>query len=166
MSNLRHGDANHRKRAPEYRAWTQMRSRCSDASRVDYKDYGGRGISVCSRWDSYELFLADLGRRPSPLHSLDRKDNDGDYTPSNCWWATRAAQSRNKRNVVRLTFLGVSMCVTDWARYLGLPKSTLHNRLHNGWSVEQALSTPNSRQERRSDGRYGRKHPTSGATGE
>ena len=82
---------------PEYRSWQMMKNRCLNPAARDFSYYGGRGIKVCKRWEnSYENFLADMGRRPSPAHTLDRKNSDGNYTPSNCRWATREEQSRNR----------------------------------------------------------------------
>jgi hypothetical protein len=83
---------------PEYRAWCDLRSRCNNPKVKQYDDYGGRGISVCERWDDYANFLADMGRRPSPAHSIDRRDNDGNYEPSNCRWATKEEQMQNRRH--------------------------------------------------------------------
>lgn len=97
-SRLRHGDARQGQKAAEYHIWRAMIQRCTDASRPGFKDYGGRGIRVCERWlNSYEAFLADVGRRPSAKHSIDRRDNDGNYEPGNVRWATRLEQNRNRR---------------------------------------------------------------------
>jgi hypothetical protein len=75
-----------------------MRQRCYDERHSNFKNYGARGIKICERWlDSYENFLADMGRKPSPRHSIDREDNDGDYEPGNCRWATPSEQALNKR---------------------------------------------------------------------
>lgn len=82
---------------PLYRRWTSIRARCRDPNRNDYPYYGGRGIKVCRRWDDFENFIADMGDPPSPEHQVDRRDNNGDYDPSNCYWATRSQQQRNCR---------------------------------------------------------------------
>jgi hypothetical protein len=82
----------------EYRAWHGMKTRCTNPNRPDWKNYGGRGITICERWaNSYEAFLADMGRKPSPAYTLDRINNDGNYEPGNCRWTTWDLQSRNKR---------------------------------------------------------------------
>lgn len=96
-----HGETKHingkRVATPEYRAWQSLKNRCTNPNARDYPYYGGRGIKVCQRWlNSFENFLADMGRRPTPQHSLDRIDPDGDYEPSNCRWATKQEQARNR----------------------------------------------------------------------
>jgi hypothetical protein len=100
---------------PEYRAWAQARSRCLNPKHQAYRNYGGRGITMCQRWaDSFEAFLVDMGKRPSANHSIDRIDNDGHYQPGNCRWATLAEQSKNrrtfkiKRRGKEITMTGVS----------------------------------------------------------
>ena len=101
--NLRHGQARHEARSHEYQAWRAMRQRCMNPNATGYKYYGGRGIKVCARWQKFENFIADMGRKPEgrhgkgPLFSIDRINNDGNYEPTNCRWATRLQQSRNRR---------------------------------------------------------------------
>ena len=85
----------------ENNAWRAMKRRCENPKNKRYKDYGGRGIKVCERWDSFENFLADMGRRPKTDFSLERKDNNGNYSPENCVWVAMAEQNRNKRNTIR-----------------------------------------------------------------
>lgn len=137
--NATHGMSN----KPEYRIWFSMKQRCVNPRDKRYMDYGGRGISVCQRWlDSFENFYADMGDRPSRTHSIERKNNDGDYTPSNCVWATKQAQARNQRRTHWITLNGRTMSMMDWSEHLGISYFVIRARLARGWSVERALTTP------------------------
>lgn len=94
----KHGHAQTEKQHPLYKAWVNMKTRCINPNSTGYEDYGGRGIRICQRWmDSFENFLEDMGEKPSPMHTLDRIDVNGDYCPGNCRWATQTTQSRNQR---------------------------------------------------------------------
>lgn len=128
---------------PEYQAWAHMIRRCHTPTTESYKYYGARGIIVCDRWRlSFENFYADMGPRPSPKHSIDRIDNNGNYEPSNCRWATTHQQASNTRKNQWLTFRGETKTVSEWTRVLGFPREVIRSRLARGWSVEQALTLP------------------------
>jgi hypothetical protein len=128
---------------PEYRVWTNMIQRCENPSQEAYKNYGARGIIVCKRWrESFEAFLADMGPRPSPEHSLERVRNDGDYVPANCKWATNAEQNSNRRNSVFLEYQGERLHLAEWARRKGMSEASLAGRLRRGWSVAEAIERP------------------------
>jgi hypothetical protein len=134
---IRSGSLEHR---AEYTSWRKMRERCRNPNARGFKNYGGRGVVVCARWDSFDLFLADLGPRPSASHSLDRRDPNGNYEPANCRWATRADQATNMRSNRILELRGVCRTATEWSRLLGIKRTTIIMRLKAGWSVERALS--------------------------
>lgn len=127
----------------EYRAWRGMLGRCFVKTNKDYPRYGGRGIRVCQKWrHSFEMFLQDVGKAPTPNHSIDRyPDNNGDYRPGNVRWATVSQQARNRRTNTRITFNGRTMNIGEWERHLGFPRLLLTNRLRGGWSIEKALTT-------------------------
>lgn len=128
-----------RKFRSEYMAWSDMRSRCSDPNVPSWKDYGGRGIKVCEEWESYEQFIKDVGPKPSPLHSLDRIDNDADYSPGNVRWATWKQQVRNRRNTKLITVDGVTRPLPEWCEIRGLSLGTAWARISRGWSDQEAI---------------------------
>src|SRR4029077_7879504 len=140
-----HGDTG----SPEHRAWKEMLRRCRNKHCRNYPNYGARGTKLCSRWTApatgFANFLADMGRMPAQNMQLDRKRNNGHYTPANCRWATRKQQCRNKRNNRRITYNGVTLTVAEWAEKTGPPDGTLRDRLKR-WSVEKSLTTPLQRQ--------------------
>lgn len=122
--------------------WRSMKERCQNPKHEAYARYGGRGIVVCERWQSLENFVADNEAAGLPGLTLDRRDNDGPYSPENCRWVSRKEQTRN-RSVNRLVeFRGRTQCVSAWAEEWGLATTTLLGRLHTGWSVEAAITTP------------------------
>jgi hypothetical protein len=130
-----HGDWD----SPEWRAWHSMRSRCTPGNK-DYHRYGGRGIRVCERLaTSHEYFLADMGRKPTPVHSLDRIDVNGNYEPTNCRWATAKEQAQNRRTSIMLTIDGVTRPLGAWAHERGLGADRVWQRLARGWSHQEAL---------------------------
>lgn len=136
-----HGMSN----SSEYHTWATMKARCTNANSPDFAAYGGSGITVCARWQSFENFIADMGPKPSPQHSLDRKDTFGIYEPSNCVWSTPKEQARNKTNNRILSFNGKSMCLAAWADELGITRKALVYRLKK-WPLEIALTSgPNVR---------------------
>jgi hypothetical protein len=122
-----------------YKSWAQMRGRCNRPGHIEYKRYGGRGIKVCVRWNTFENFLEDMGERPAGK-TIDRIDPNGSYEPGNCRWATPKEQARNKRNNVILTIGGVSKTVAEWAEH---PRSSsdknIYNRISLGWSHSEAV---------------------------
>ncbi len=140
---------------PEYGAWGRMLGRCRNPNSPDYPDYGARGITVCARWESFENFYADMGPRPSKKHSLDRRDNNGNYEPSNCRWASPRQQAGNKRSNVWIEYGGKRMIIEDWAAETGLPRTTLEQRVKRGWSDELTVTAPHGWRPR-----YGKVAPT------
>lgn len=130
------------KASPEYNVWNNMKGRCTRPNHPEWPRYGGRGIKVCDRWlESFANFFADMGERPSPAHSIDRIDNDGNYEPGNCRWATGDVQNRNNRRTRLLTLNGVTKCMKDWCAEYGVPARTLKYRMEKmGMTLEQALT--------------------------
>ena len=128
----------------ELTIWRGMLSRCYDKRVEKYPIYGGRGIRVCRRWrNSFLAFYEDMGDRPSPNHSIDRINNDGDYSPENCRWATPKEQSYNRRKTLRFTWEGIARTADEWSIITGIPSGTIRYRIRGyGWTVEKALTTP------------------------
>lgn len=133
-----------------YRIWTDMIARCHCETDTSFKWYGAKGVSVCQRWrDSFTAFLADMGERPSPSHSIDRIDNNGCYSPDNCRWATKSEQNKNTCRTTQITFNGKTKCLADWSSELGVEYDVLRKRLKQGWDVDRALSAPVASRKRR-----------------
>lgn len=133
-----------RSQTREYKIWAAMKRRCCDPKLICYENYGARGIAVCERWKSFENFLADMGPRPSSEHSIDRVNNDGNYEPSNCRWATRQVQNSNMRRNRWFEYRGEMMTLAEAIRRSGTehPKMTVISRINSGLSLEEALTTP------------------------
>jgi len=123
-------------------SWRSMVNRCYNSHTEEYKNYGGRGITVCSRWrESFENFLADMGERPEGM-TLDRADNNGNYEPGNCRWATVTEQAHNRRNNRFLTANGETMTMAEWARRLGCNPAAILARLSTGMDEAEAVTKP------------------------
>jgi len=141
--NFKHGFSFRLFVSPEYNVWRSMKFRCYNKLSKDFKRYGGRGIKVCKRWrNSFRFFISDMGLRPSPRHSIDRINNDGNYEPGNVRWASRTEQARNTATNHRLTFNGETRSMAEWSDLLGLSYFLIRSRLNSGWSVERALTEP------------------------
>lgn len=139
-----HGAAPRGNISPEYRCWQSMKKRCENPKSKYYKDYGGRGIVICERWQTFANFLADMGQRPSASHSIDRyPDVNGNYEPGNCRWATDLEQNNNRRTTPMVEYQGRTQSISNWARELGVGYWSLRNRIVNlGWPIDKAFTTP------------------------
>lgn len=137
----KHGQS-HGRVTPTYACWKSLRNRCANPNEQYYHLYGGRGITVCERWQSFENFLADMGERPSDKHSIDRIDNDGNYEPGNCRWATLTEQNNNNRRNVLIEHNGRIQTVAQWAEETGLSWSAIRKRLLRGMSGSDAVTRP------------------------
>ena len=135
LANRKHGGSG----TVEYQSWFSMTIRCSDPTDRSYANYGARGISVCERWRVFADFLVDMGPKPTPKHTLERKDNERGYEPSNCCWITRKEQNNNQRRTHRLTIGAETKSVTEWAEKRGVNPNTVYSRLKAGLSPERAL---------------------------
>lgn len=141
--NSTHSYASGPKKTPIYIAWLNIKARCLRETSTYYHDYGGRGITVCARWiNSFENFLKDMGEIPSNKHTIERKDNNGNYEPDNCYWATRKEQANNRRSNVFIEFNNQKKTIAQWADSVGIQMKTLHKRISDGWSFESAITTP------------------------
>jgi len=141
-SNIKHGQAD----SPEYGIWLGVKQRCLNPNFRFFKDYGGRGIKVCDRWFDFANFLQDMGKRPTPKHTIERVNNDGDYEPNNCCWATRKEQSNNQRKTILLTYQGKTKSLSQWCEELNLNPGTIKARIRRfKWSTEKAFEMPATR---------------------
>lgn len=126
----------HRRRnAPEYSSWAGMRSRCRNRNHPRFKDYGGRGIEVCNRWNLFSNFLIDMGQKPKG-YSLERIDNSGNYEPNNCRWASLKEQARNRRTSKKVTFNSQTKTIAEWSELTGINQNTILRRIQRGWPLD------------------------------
>jgi hypothetical protein len=157
LKNIRtsHGETVGGKRSREHKTWAGIIRRCEREDDVAYPQYGAKGVRICKRWrEDMSAFLADMGRKPSGEHQIDRKNGSGHYScgrcdeciangwPANCRWVTVIEQQRNRKSNNLLTYNGKTMCVAEWAERTGLPGNALRLRLSHGWSAERALTSP------------------------
>ncbi len=134
--NYRHGQSD----TKLYDVWTKIIARCENQKDKAYPWYGGRGVSVCSRWrNSFTDFAEDMGEKPTPRHTVERVDTNGNYCPENCVWATYKQQARNTRRNHLLTCLGETKCIAEWAEITGIKYSVIHDRISRGWPPEKAF---------------------------
>lgn len=137
--NLEHGKSH----TAEHNVWWAMIQRCEDPNNKGYSRYGARGIRICDRWrQSFSAFFSDMGPRPTASHSIDRIDNNGNYEPANCRWATSTQQARNTRHNHMVTFRGQKMALTDASELAGLSPKVVSWRIRDKWTEEEALTTP------------------------
>lgn len=130
---------------PEYNTWVHMIQRCHNPNSKDYPNYGGRGISVCDLWrNSFEAFYMSIGPKPTPKHTIERINTNGNYEPGNVKWATRNEQVLNQRSNVKLTIDGVEKAVSEWARDPDCPVTqfTIYKRIFRGWNAKRAVFEP------------------------
>ena len=137
MAKKQHGMSH---RHPLYSRWVGMRQRCNDVNSHAYSRYGGAGITVCREWDDFEKFLDDMGPHKEG-QTIERIDNSKGYCKENCYWADTKQQSRNRSMTVWVEFNGKTMCVSDWAKEIGICFASMKERLEK-WGKEKALTTP------------------------
>lgn len=137
--NRTHGQGGVLTKTAEYRIWANMVNRCTNSNNPAFKDYGGRGITVCSRWRKFENFFADMGKRPSLIMSVDRKKNNKGYSKTNCRWATHTQQTRNARSNRIVKYNGRSMPLAEAAELAGARYKTVWWRIDQGWTLREAL---------------------------
>ena len=141
--NRTHGHSSGGKMSSEYNSWRNMRDRCRYPSSENWAMYGGRGITVCERWDtSFEDFLADMGPKPTPQHTIGRSDQNGNYEPGNCKWETVPEQNRNRRDNRLIQYMGKEVTVAEACRLAGISRNVVDARLRRGWTMDRALADP------------------------
>jgi hypothetical protein len=127
-----------------YTIWCALKRRCNNKNGEQYKDYGERGVTVCDEWRSFEPFREwAMANGYRDDLTIDRKDNNGNYCPENCRWATRKEQANNRRNTIKIEFDGMSKTLSEWSEIVGIPYLTIWRRIYQrDWPIEKALTTP------------------------
>lgn len=137
-----HGHAKNGVLTSEYRTWQSMKTRCLNPRSKSFRYYGGRGIKVCKRWLKFDNFIFDMGKKPTRDHSIERKDNNGNYCKSNCKWATHQQQNSNTSRNRMVTMDGKTQTLSEWARHFKICGKKVYSRLKGGWTIDDALRTP------------------------
>lgn len=130
----KHGMSN----TPEYFTWHGMIERCKNENNSRYSSYGGRGITVCEKWNNFSGFYEDMGKRPQGT-TLDRIDNNKGYSKENCKWSTSFEQQNNRRNTRRIKYKGDKKTIAEWSTFLGIKYNTLSTRIRRGWTIEKSI---------------------------
>lgn len=131
------------KKHPLYNTWVGMRERCNNPNAYQYKHYGAKGVTICERWlNSFHDFVADMGDKPTPAHSIDRQDVNGPYSPENCFWRTQMEQASNRTDTLRLEYDGEYRTIREWSEITGVKIRTIKGRLSKGMTIKEALETP------------------------
>ncbi len=132
-----------KKHSDEYIVWDNMRQRCNNPNNKAYKYYGGRGIKIAKEWNDFAVFYEDMGPRPTPKHTIERVDVNGDYCRDNCIWELFQNQARNKRNIKKIKYNNEEHCLAEWAKRFNIDIRTLYSRIYIlGWSIDRAFTTP------------------------
>jgi hypothetical protein len=140
----KHGYCNYqdKEKIHVFYVWSNMLRRCNSKGNIGYANYGGRGISVCERWFQFSNFIQDMGDPPTPLHEIDRIDNDGNYEPGNCKWSTPKEQARNKRTTKWIEHDGQVKSLAEWCEVLGLPYKQTWKRIEKfNWTIQECIET-------------------------
>ena len=136
--NAKHGLS----QSPEHQVWTAMIQRCENPKHISYRNYGAKGITVCDRWQDFSLFIQDMGMRPGPGMTIERRENSKGYFPGNVRWATRLEQAHNTSRNRRITYNGETLLLTEWAARLQTNPSNLSSRLELGWPEHLVVTVP------------------------
>lgn len=145
---MKHGHAKKGKKSRTYNVWASMIARCSNPNDSSFKNYGGREIKVCKRWSNkkngFQNFLSDMGEIPRGL-TLDRINNNKEYSPKNCKLSTMKEQERNKRDNHLIPYNDKNLCLAEWSEISGIKQETIRKRLKHGWSIKKALTIPSGK---------------------